>query len=146
MTRDRARDETRRRFLRLTGRTAAVCLAVPVLHQLGGCGGQTDEAADAAPTTLRIPLAELPDGLRVYRELNGVPVEIRREGDEIIARSLLCTHQGCTVQWQPDVQEYLCPCHEGRFDADGEVIEGMPTRPLPTFPVRREADVVIVES
>jgi cytochrome b6-f complex iron-sulfur subunit len=132
----------RRRFLRLTGRAAVLCLAAPALHQLGGCG----EAEQAAPTSLRIPLAELPDGARVRHELAGVPIEVRRTGEEITARSLLCTHQGCEVEWVEDEQHYFCPCHEGLFDADGNVIEGMPTRPLRPIAVRREGDAVVIGS
>jgi len=139
--RPRAPVPERRRFLRLTGQVAAACLAAPVLQNLAGCGG---EAETAAPGELRVPLAELPDGVRVRRELGTVPVEILREGEAIVARSLLCTHQGCEVQWRPEDREYFCPCHEGRFDADGQVIEGLPPRPLRTYTVRREADVVVI--
>jgi len=133
----------RRRFLRLGGAAAAVCLAGPVLHQLGGCADQGEEAA---PTALRIPVAELPEGVRVRRELAGKPIEILRTGDQVVARSLLCTHQGCEVAWRPEDREYFCPCHEGRFGPDGQVIEGMPPRPLRTYPVAREGDVVVIGS
>jgi cytochrome b6-f complex iron-sulfur subunit len=143
MAPDRDPRSDRRRFLRLAGRTVAVCAALPALQQLGSCGGGGGEDA-ADENTLRIPLAELPEGQRVYHEVAGIPVEILRRGEQVVARSLLCTHQGCVVQWQPDAQEYLCPCHEGRFDAHGEVIEGMPTRPLRELTVRREADAVVV--
>lgn len=132
----------RRRFLGLAGRVTAACLAVPVLHQLGGCGGGGEQAVSDG--TLRVPLAELPPGERVYRELGDVTIELHRQGEEITARSMMCTHQGCVVQWRPAEQEYFCPCHEGRFDADGAVIEGMPTRPLARYPVRLEQDVVVV--
>ena len=133
----------RRAFLRLTGRAACACLAAPVLHQLTGCG--SGQQQQQAPQSLRVPLADLPDGQRTYHTINGVPVEVRREGDQFIARSLRCTHQGCTVAWQEEHQEYVCPCHEGRFAPDGTVIEGMPSRPLPSYPTRVEGDVVVVE-
>jgi len=134
--------QDRRRFLVLAGRTAALCLTAPVLHGASGCSKGDGGSAAAEP--LRIPLHELPEGERIYRELAGVPLEIQRHGDQVVARSMLCTHQGCVVIWQPDAQEYVCPCHEGRFDADGKVVEGMPTRPLARYPVQLEQDVVVI--
>ncbi len=131
----------RRRFLQVTGQAAAACVAGGLVTQLGGCGGQEQPQE---PASLRIALADLPDGARIRRELGGTPVQIERRGDQVIARSLLCTHQGCEVQWRPEDQEYFCPCHEGRFDADGRVIEGIPQEPLRTLPVTREADAVII--
>lgn len=38
-----------------------------------------------------------------------------------------CPHLGCIVHWQPANQEFFCPCHNGRFNAAGEGIEGPPT-------------------
>ena len=44
------------------------------------------------------------------------------------ARSLLCTHFGCRVVWEPARgQRYRCPCHQGWFDADGRPVAGPPT-------------------
>lgn len=135
-------ERDRRRFLRLTGQAAAVCVAAPVLHQLTGCQGQQERPA--ASDEIRLAMHELPDGARIYREMGDRPIEIVRRGEEITARSMLCTHQGCDVVWEEDVQEYICPCHDARFDADGNVIAGPPPRPLRKLQVRREADQVIV--
>jgi len=78
-----------------------------------------------------IPLASLPVGERV-RVLHGeLPVELVRQADgTVTARSLWCTHMGCEVRWHPEANQYVCPCHDGRFSADGRPIAGPPTRPL----------------
>jgi cytochrome b6-f complex iron-sulfur subunit len=68
--------------------------------------------------------------------VRGNPDEVSRAGYSVVARSLLCTHSGCVVKWREDRGEYICPCHEGVYDADGEVIAGPPPKPLPTLPVR----------
>jgi len=44
-----------------------------------------------------------------------------------------CTHLGCTVNWRPDAQAFVCPCHDGKFGTDGKVLGGPPPRPLDTF-------------
>ena len=41
-----------------------------------------------------------------------------------------CTHLGCPVSWSADEDRFLCPCHEGVFDALGKVVSGPPPRPL----------------
>lgn len=60
------------------------------------------------------------------------------------ALSLLCTHTACQVAWEPDREIYRCACHEGFFDADGQVLAGPPERPLRRLPVRVEGEEVVV--
>jgi cytochrome b6-f complex iron-sulfur subunit len=109
---------------------------------LNGCQ-ETD--ADSAPSSLTVPLAMLPPGQRTNLELDGHPIELLRTENGVTARSLRCTHQGCEVKWEEDAQQYVCPCHEGKFDAHGKVIYGMPTRPLATLAVSIQGDQVIVK-
>jgi len=79
---------------------------------------------------LTISMSDLPLDQRIRFENDGKPVELLRTAEGVTARSLLCTHQGCKVRWYPDKQLYICPCHEGKFDANGDVVYGMPPRPL----------------
>jgi menaquinol-cytochrome c reductase iron-sulfur subunit len=58
--------------------------------------------------------------------------------------SLLCTHMGCTVRWEPDLDAYRCPCHFGRYDADGRVLGGHPPAPLRRFRWRVEGNVLVI--
>ncbi|HEX8724617.1 MAG TPA: ubiquinol-cytochrome c reductase iron-sulfur subunit [Gemmatimonadaceae bacterium] len=48
------------------------------------------------------------------------------------AYSLICTHQQCAAGVQNGTQ-IVCPCHGSRFDANGNVVNGPATRPLPTL-------------
>ena len=98
--------------------------------------------AGKTPLTLALELAPL--GQRVRLENNGAPVEIIRTKDQVIARSLLCTHQGCRVRWYEDQQLYICPCHEGKFDAEGEVVYGMPSSPLRRLTATIKNDQIVV--
>lgn len=126
-------DGDRRRFLKAGCGVIAVGLGLPLWNLLGGCSGEKADTSSSAAGPLTIPLGMVPDGQRTVVEYRGRPVELLRRGDRVTARSLLCTHQGCRVKWHEDRQLYICPCHEGKFDADGEVVYGMPRQPLLQF-------------
>jgi Rieske Fe-S protein len=84
---------------------------------------------------VRVPLALLDAEGRVEVEYAGEPAEVVRTDSGLAARSLLCSHFGCRVQWQPKAGRYHCPCHEGVFDREGRPVAGPPTRPLRALPV-----------
>lgn len=84
---------------------------------------------------LRVPLARLDASGRLEVEYAGEPAVIVRTASGLVARSLLCSHFGCRVQWEEDRQRYHCPCHEGMFDGEGRLLGGPPTRPLRALPV-----------
>ena len=43
-------------------------------------------------------------------------VLVHQEGGQFAAYSAVCTHQACTVAYQPQTQKLACPCHESVFD------------------------------
>jgi cytochrome b6-f complex iron-sulfur subunit len=60
--------------------------------------------------------------------------------------SPVCTHLGCTVEWQPDRERFVCPCHGSEFDAEGRVEKGPARRPLPLVTVVvRQNQIRLVE-
>ena len=62
---------------------------------------------------------------------------LRREADQqFVAFSVNCTHLGCPVQWKPESNLFMCPCHGGVYYENGDVAGGPPPRPLPRYPVR----------
>lgn len=67
------------------------------------------------------------------------------DGREYVAMSNICTHLGCRVRWIDDQQQFFCPCHNATFDADGEVVEGPPPRPLDRYEVKVEDDQLYIK-
>ena len=59
-------------------------------------------------------------------------------GRDFVAMSNVCTHLGCRVRWIADQDHFFCPCHNGVFDAEGNVVAGPPPRPLDRYEVRLE--------
>lgn len=129
----------RRRFLRrlalLVGASAITDVALPA------CARRDREPRSGVP----VALVELPLGKRVVVAMKDLPVEIVRTATGATARTLVCTHRGCPVIWKEELAVYHCPCHDGRFDADGRPIAGPPNRPLRTLAVSLDGGFAWVE-
>ncbi len=70
--------------------------------------------------------------------LDGEPVlVIALSGGDLRAFEARCTHLGCVVAYSPARERIECPCHGGRFGADGRVLAGPPPSPL------RELTVIV---
>jgi Rieske Fe-S protein len=96
------------------------------------------------PTQALFALSDIPKAGRTKVLVAGRPVEIQRTEQGVVARSLLCSHFGCTVAWHEERQAYLCPCHEGVYDAGGAVVAGPPLTGLASVPVVVSGNDVIV--
>jgi Rieske Fe-S protein len=71
---------------------------------------------------------------------------IRMGDNEIETVSSICTHRGCGIDpFDPETREFHCPCHGSVFSADGSVVKGPATDPLPTYVNTLGADGVEVE-
>jgi len=57
--------------------------------------------------------------------------------DGFIAVAQTCTHQGCTVTYARGAQTFVCPCHGGTYDLNGNVIAGPPPYPIKRYTVSR---------
>ena len=63
----------------------------------------------------------------------------------LLAMDSLCTHQGCSVEWDSGSNAFACPCHGSKFNTDGSVLEGPATAPLGNFAAKIEDDLVLVK-
>ncbi len=69
---------------------------------------------------------------------------VRLQGGELRAFSQKCTHLGCVVTWSPAMEQMLCPCHDGLFDArTGSVVAGPPQRPLGRIDIEERPDGLV---
>lgn len=61
-------------------------------------------------------------------------VYVTRYSDETYdVFSNVCTHLSCRVTWEVPPEEYICPCHDGRFAIDGSIISGPQPRDLYSY-------------
>lgn len=70
---------------------------------------------------------------------------VRLSDGGFLAVSLKCSHLGCSVLWNEEKKEFICPCHASSFDLVGKVINPPAPRPLDTFPVIIEEGIVKVD-
>ncbi|NOY98434.1 MAG: Rieske (2Fe-2S) protein [Chloroflexi bacterium] len=68
----------------------------------------------------------------------------RKSETDLVVFSNVCTHLSCRVAWHTDAQEYICPCHDGRYDIEGNVTKGPPPRPLDRYEYKVEDGIIIM--
>lgn len=95
---------------------------------------------DTEPGQVTIPRSEVSLGKAHFFEYRGRPaVVVQPSAGNFVALSAVCTHLGCIVAWNGQVEEFQCPCHGGRFSIDGKVLAGPPPSPLPSYAVAIES-------
>lgn len=144
---------------------AVATVSVPL--RVVGLGRQADEAPSAGPSVAAstpspgtrspsvaprggIPIAKVSDLQRTGAFAFTVPFDapaplpagdpgviVRLTDGTFVAFDALCTHEGCTVEWERADRFLHCPCHGAVFDpADRAVVlEGPTDQPLPALPI-----------
>jgi len=98
-----------------------------------------------AAAQVRVSRDQAPVGSAHFFSYQGRPaVLLQPEAGEFVALSAVCTHLGCIIKWVDDSQEFLCPCHAGRFSTSGQVLGGPPPEPLTTYAVTVEGDEILI--
>jgi Rieske Fe-S protein len=149
-------DEDRRNFLKVTtcaiGGGIGLMIAAPVVTLL------VDPATKVTVTTPTVPLdlglveqfqvgAEprkvdvvapvVKDGWMAARNVVLGAAWIQRPtADKIVALSATCPHLGCAVGWDASAGNFLCPCHESRFNVAGGRLSGPSERGLDELPLQ----------
>lgn len=96
--------------------------------------------------TIVFPLAAYPALGQVGGVAVAGPVRIGRYKGNIFVRRVSegralvlgarCRHLGCDVEWEPEDNKFVCPCHGSAYKADGELLEGPARRGLYAWEAR----------
>ena len=93
-------------------------------------------------------LDEIPDGGIKQVVAHGDLVGLYRVGSQVWAINDICTHEETELsegEFDVDDMEVECPLHGSRFDVrDGSVRILPATKPVATYPVKIEGDLVLV--
>jgi len=91
------------------------------------------------------PLESLPVGQAMLVHRGRTPIwVIRTAEDTLIGLSAVCTHLHCILTWDGDQQRLNCPCHDGAFDLNGNVLAGPPPQPLKRYEVESQLGQIYV--
>jgi cytochrome b6-f complex iron-sulfur subunit len=71
---------------------------------------------------------------------------VRNEDGGFLALSITCSHLGCSVLWEEDKKQFICPCHSSAFDKLGNVINSPALRALDYYDVSIEAGKVLIDT
>jgi cytochrome b6-f complex iron-sulfur subunit len=140
---------TRRRFTQAGVALVGVCYAsaigYPIYRYLGTPARRASELG--AVNEVSIPLADLPPAGSAMMFRFGVkPAMLIHHADGSKACfSAVCTHLGCTVQFQPEEGRIYCACHGGVYDMHtGANVAGPPPKPLTAFNVETQDEQIVI--
>jgi cytochrome b6-f complex iron-sulfur subunit len=139
---------TRRAFL-LAAAAAGLCyagaMAYPIYRYLASPAEMAANESAVAEVTLK-NAQTLPAASALMFKFGSSPAMlIHGEDGAWVAFSAVCTHLGCTVQFEPQMNRIHCACHGGVYDAHtGKNVSGPPPRPLTAYKVSVGADNVVV--
>ena len=87
---------------------------------------------------------ELADQGFLFSREKKVIVTLDKSG-KAIAFNPTCNHQGCLVDWDQTKDQFICPCHNSIFEADGKLVSGPATESLLPLNLKLENGSILVE-
>lgn len=134
---------TRRKFLikvvTASGGIMALALATPLVGDfLSPIWKQEQTRTIPIAQISRIPVGvptfirfeqRVPDAWVNTTRSEGVWI-VSKDGQNFTVFDPHCTHLRCPYYWDETQKKFLCPCHAGVYDIDGNVLAGPPPRPL----------------
>ena len=93
--------------------------------------------------------SQMPPGSATpFRTPQGQTINVVHSPTGFLALSDVCPHLGCKVHWDANGSEFVCPCHDGHFDAEGNPVSGPPKdmeAGLSRFEVVEDGDLVYLD-
>ena len=129
----------------LTGFPLISYFTVPAFKKATGKWVNFGAVEDLTPGSIEMLTYEfmVKDGWLVLPQRGFVWASLN-EGHNIKIFSSTCTHLACNVILQEETNQFLCPCHSGRFDSNGKPFDGPPTKPLSVLEHKIEEDDLLV--
>jgi len=106
--------------------------------------GAVDELSNLAQPVQKTVDFTQRDGWREVVSSQSVYVTHGPDG-QLQVLSAICPHLGCSVSWQKSQEEFVCPCHGGRFAADGKHVFGPPPRAMDALPHKVQDGKLMVQ-
>jgi menaquinol-cytochrome c reductase iron-sulfur subunit len=104
--------------------------------------GSTSKVEIGTPTLFKIKTQQTTGWISTEEELSFYV--LTEDGRNYVVMSNICTHLGCRVRWIAEKDQFFCPCHNGVFDKNGDVVSGPPPKPLNQFEVKVENNEIFI--
>lgn len=131
----------RRGFIRVSSIAALAVVGVG----LGRLFPKKAAAVSAGPAKIIEDSALAVGKIHNFTSKSGSPAVLFRSKTGVYAYSAVCTHEGCTVQYNSASKNLQCGCHGAVFDPgkDGTVVTGPTNKPLPKIKVAVEGAWIV---
>ena len=106
--------------------------------------GELSEFASSAEPVMRTIQIEQVDGWRKAISEKAVYVTKDSQGQLRVLTSI-CPHLGCTVPWNKEKKQFICPCHGGTFASDGNRVSGPSLRGMDALETSVENGQLLVQ-
>jgi len=94
--------------------------------------GALSEFSSLTEPVMRTIQIEQVDGWRKATSEKAVYITKDQQGQLRVLTSV-CPHLGCTVPWNKEKKQFICPCHGAMFTPDGSRISGPSQRGMDTL-------------
>lgn len=136
---------SRRTFLKLLLKGGGFALVGATLYPVGRYLWPPRGTEGTVSSVIAAAAGEVPaNAAKIFRFGNRPGILIHTPQGGFKAFSAVCTHLGCTVQYDDQASVISCACHNGKFDLDGQVISGPPPKPLEAYQVNARGDEIVV--
>ncbi len=113
----------------------------PDNERMAGSGGGL-RASKAADGQYELETDAVPLGVGAVVSAGSLPILVVHGTNGFRVFNATCSHLGCLVKWDPAVNMFVCPCHGGKYDADGRVVAGPPPNALKEHTVVEKDDMI----
>ena len=131
----------RRGFIRVSSIAALAVVGVG----LGRLFPKKAAAVSAGPAKIIEDSALAVGKIHNFTSKSGSPAVLFKSKTGVYAYSAVCTHEGCTVQYNSASKNLQCGCHGAVFNPgkDGTVVTGPTNKPLPKIKVAVEGAWIV---
>jgi menaquinol-cytochrome c reductase iron-sulfur subunit len=105
--------------------------------------GDVSEFSSLTEPMLRTIQIEQVDGWRRAVSEKAVYITKGPQGELRVLTSV-CPHLGCTVPWNKDRKQFICPCHGGTFMPDGTRVSGPSLRGMDSLETSQQDGRLLV--
>ena len=130
----------------------SILFTAPVV--LSSCGGDDDDITEGGnnggnnngETKVDLSSSAYSDlGVVGGFAYSGNIIIIHSSTDQYIALSKICTHEACTVAYNPSAGQIQCPCHGSAFTTGGAVVNGPAPTALKTYSVTKSGNILTIK-